>query len=149
MSALTGQLDAVLETLRVAVNASRATLRMDDVARGWAVALPCAEALGPGVKSMRSDGSINQRAASTAQWLAAHKRNLLQPDLAQGGDPAPPAALIAAYGVHAQMLGPVLDRTGYLAGWISIHYVDGPYPLAEADSVAMDLAREEVARLLK
>jgi hypothetical protein len=54
---------------------------MDDPARGWAVDLVCAETLASGVNSTRGDGSIDQRAASTVQWTARHKTNLLQPDL--------------------------------------------------------------------
>ena len=141
-------LNAILDCLRVAVKASRTTLRVDDPARDWQVGLVCAESLGLGVASMRGDGSINQRAAATSQWLAEHKTNLLQPNLLDNPQPPPPAALLAAYGAKAQMLGPLLDRTGYLVGWISAHYVDGPHALSEADSLAMDQARGEVARAI-
>jgi hypothetical protein len=145
--ALTDALDGALATLLREVHASRATLRMDDPARGWGVDLVCAEALASGVKSMRGDGSIDQRAASTVQWMARHKTNLLQPDLLDSPDPPPPAALIAAYGAKAQMLGPLFDHAGHLAGWISAHYLDGPYQLTHADAQAMDRARVAIARL--
>jgi hypothetical protein len=141
-------LDEVLRGLLAEVGASRATLRVDDPARGWEVAFVCAEALAPGVKSMRGDGSINQRGALTAQWLAANKRNLLQPDLLNEPNPTAPAALLSVYGAKAQMLGPLLDETGYLVGWISTHFCDGPKPLSDADSAAMDRAREAVGRLI-
>lgn len=142
------ELNAVLERLLREVGASRATLRLDLPARGWQVGLVCAEALAPRVKSMRRDGSINQRAAATTQWLAKHKRNLLQPDLLNKPDPAPPAALLSAYGAKAQMLGPILDRTGYLVGWISTHFCDGPKQLSNEDSEAMDWARSDVEWLI-
>jgi hypothetical protein len=142
------ELDDVLRTLLEQVGASRATLRVDDPARGWQVAFVCAEALAPGAKSMRGDGSINQRGALTAQWLAAHKRNLLQPDLLNEPNPTAPAALLSVYGAKAQMLGPLLDGTGYLAGWISTHFCDGPKALTQADSDAMDRARARVAALI-
>ncbi|WP_158746261.1 hypothetical protein [Acidisphaera sp. L21] len=145
---LAHSLDAILVKLLAEVHGSRATLRLDDPARGWQVAFVCAEALSPGVASMRGDGSINQRAASTAQWIGTNKRNLLQPDLLDNPQPAPPAALLQAYGAKAQMLGPLLDDTGYLAGWISIHYVDGPHALSQLDSAAMDRARAQVAHLV-
>ncbi len=147
-AALTAALDAALGTLLREVHASRTTLRLDDPARGWGVDLVCAEALASGVASMRGDGSIDQRAASTVRWLAQHKTNLLQPDLLDHPDPPPPPALLAAYGAKAQMLGPLLDQTGSLAGWISAHYLDGPYMLTQADSQAMDRARVEIARLV-
>jgi len=147
ITALQAELDSVLARLLQDVKASRATLRLDDPVRGWQVAFVCAEALAPGVASMRGDGSINQRAAATSQWLAAHRRNLLQPDLQDNPDPAPPVALLQAYGARAQMLGPLLDETGYLAGWISTHYLQA-FPLSERESQAMDHARAAVARLV-
>lgn len=148
MTALEHSLDTILQDLRTEVGASRATLRVDDPARGWAVGLVCAEALAPGVASMRGDGSINQRGALTAQWLATHKRNLLQPDLLTNPDPPAPAALLSVYGAKAQMLGPLVDGGGYLVGWISTHFVAGPQALSEADSLAMDRARAKVAALI-
>jgi hypothetical protein len=145
---MTQELDAILQRLLTEVGASRATIRIDDAGRGWEVAYVCAEALAPGVKSMRGDGSINQRGALTSQWLAANRRNLLQPDLLNAANPTAPAALLAVYGAKAQMLGPLLDGAGYLVGWISTHFCDGPKPLGQADSDAMDRARAEVARLV-
>lgn len=147
-AALAQALDAVLARLLAEAGASRTTLRLDSATHGWTVAVVCAEALAPGVASMRGDGSINQRAASTTQWIGAHRRNLLQPNLLDNPQPPPPPALLSAYGAKAQMLGPLLDQTGWLAGWISAHYIDGPHPLAESESQAMDRARAEIAGLV-
>ena len=141
------KLDAVLATLLRESGGSRSTLRIDDAARGWDVNFICAEAVQPGVKSLRGDGSINQRGAATVKWMEANKRNLLQGDLSNNPDPAPPPALLAVYAAKAQMLGPLLARDGYLSGWISVHYVDGPHPFSASDEKALDRARADVARL--
>lgn len=140
-------LDDVLATLLRASHGSRSTLRIDDPARGWNVAFICAEAVQPGVKSLRGDGSINQRAAATAQWMVTHKRNLMQPDLTGNPDPAPPPALMSAYAAKAQMLGPLLAKDGQLSGWISVHYVDGTHAITADEERALDRARAEVSRL--
>src|SRR5205085_9410156 len=64
---LEAELDKVLTTLLKDSNGSRTTLRIDDPGRGWEVNFICAEALKPGVKSLRGSGSIDQRAAATLQ----------------------------------------------------------------------------------
>jgi maleate isomerase len=147
LAALETQLDQVLAALLRDSHGSRSTLRIDDAARGWSVQLVCAEALAPGVKSLRGDGSIDQRAAATVKWMVTHKRNLVQPDLVDNPDPAPPPALMSAYAAKAQMLGPLFAQDGYLAGWISVHYVDGTHRFTAAEEAALDRAKHEVARL--
>ena len=99
------------------------------------------------MKSLRGDGSIDQRAAATVEWMAKHRRNLVQPDLTDAPDPAPPPALMSAYAAQAQMLGPLLASDGYLSGWISVHYVDGTHAFTAEEERALDRARAEVSRL--
>lgn len=145
---LAKQLDGVLEELCRAAEGSRCTLRFDDPARGWDVNFVMAEALTPGVKSLRGEGSIDQRAADTVKWLAAQRRNLVQPDLVNAPDPAPPPALMSAYAATAQMLAPLLDGRDDLQGWISVHYVGGVRDLTPRHEAALDAARTKVAALL-
>ena len=147
VAALEKKLDEVLATLLRETHGSRSTLRIDDPARGWNVDFICAEAVRPGVKSLRGDGSIDQRAAATVHWMAEHKRNLVQPDLTDNPDPAPPPALLTAYAAKAQLLGPLLAKDGYLTGWISVHYVEGTHAITRDEERAMDRARAEVSRL--
>lgn len=144
---LEASLDAVLAKLMAKVQGSRSTLRIDDPARGWEVNFVCAEALSPGAESMRTNGSINQRAAATVAWMIANRKNLLQGDLTDNPDPPPPPALMSAYKATGQMLGPLFAKDGFLAGWISVHYIGNHRPLTDADSQAMDSARAEVMRL--
>jgi hypothetical protein len=144
---LEAELDRVLTTLVAAANGSRTTLRIDDQARGWNVNFICAEGLKPGIKSLRGDGSIDQRAAATVKWMEAHRKNLVQPDIINNPDPAPPPALMSAYAAKAQMLAPLFNETGYLQGWISVHYVDGTHEFTDAEIAALDRAATEVRRL--
>ncbi len=141
------KLDGLLAGLLRETRGSRSTLRIDDAARGWNVDFVCAEALQPGVKSLRGNGSIDQRAAETVKWMAKYKRNLVQPDLTNNPDPAPPPALMSSYAAKAQMLGPLLNSEGYLSGWISVHYVDGTHAFSPDEERALDRARAEVSRL--
>jgi hypothetical protein len=147
-AALAEQLDAALETLRQATNGSRCTLRMDDAAHGWNVDFVIAEALQPGIKSLRGDGSIDQRRAATVIWLQDNRRLLIQPDLTRPVEPAPPPALLSAYAATAQMLAPLLDETGLLRGWISVHYVGGPRDLTQNLQDALAASRYKVAAML-
>lgn len=141
------ELDKVLTTLLNESNGSRTTLRIDDAARGWEVNFICAQAVKPGVKSLRGDGSIDQRAAATLQWMEKHKKNLIQPDIINNPDPAPPPALMSAYAAKAQMLTPLFNKDDFLQGWISVHYVDGTHEFTEAEIAALDRAAVEVKRL--
>ena len=87
--ALARRLDDLLGDLLLECAASRCTIRLDDPRRGWKVDFVCAEAIRPGVASLRRDGSIDQRGAETVKWLAANKRNLIQPSLVNDPDLPP------------------------------------------------------------
>jgi len=140
------RLDAILTALRQSVGAARVTLRLDDDRRQLSVADVTAEAVAPGVASLRGQTSIDQRAAGTIHWLEAHRRVLVQEDL-RGADPAPPAALVTVYGATAQMLGPVI-RGGHLVGWVSVHHTGGPRRWSASDVVALERAVHAVHREL-
>lgn len=144
---LAGRAEQVLAHLLAAAGADRCTLRYDDPARGWTVQLPCAEVLTGEAKSLRAESSVDQRAAATVKWLEANRRILVQPDLADTDAPAP-AALIQAYGVRAQMLGPLFREDGHLQGWISVHYLKLPGGLGPAKAAAMQEAVMAIRRLL-
>ncbi len=140
------KLDAILARLLEDSHGDRTTIRIDDESRGWNVNFVCAEAVRPGVKSLRSDGSINQRAADTVKWLVKNNRNLVQPDIVNSPDPAPPPALMSAYAAKAQMLAPLCARDAYLAGWISVHYLE-THEFTDDEIAALDRASEEVKLL--
>lgn len=144
--ALVARLKAVLAGLLRSTEALRTTLRVDLPALGFHVDLPAAEALGPGAPSLLVEGSIDQRAAPTIHWLERERRVLVQPNF-DAADPRPPQALVDAYGVQAQMLGPIF-AAGHLAGWISVHSATRRARWCDEDVAALDAAVEEIRRLL-
>lgn len=115
---LRAQCQDTLENLLHDASADRTTLRIDLPDHDMDVDFTAAEAIAPGVRSIRRDGSLDQRRLSTVEWLEQHRRPLIQPHFQ--ADPTPPEALIQVYGVKAQMLSPI-ERHGKLAGWISVH----------------------------
>ncbi|MFG2885192.1 GAF domain-containing protein [Streptomyces sp. NPDC048297] len=119
----------VLTALREATGADRTTLRLDVPAHALHVDLTAGECVGPEVRSIRRDSSLDQRRLNTVEWLEEHRVPLVQPHFRD--DPHPPQALVDVYGVNAQMLSPLV-RDGAMAGWISVH------SLAEREWTAPD-----------
>src|SRR5260370_42180421 len=105
---LTARLGAILATLRDATGAERVTFRVDLPERGIHCNDVAAEAIAPGVKSLRGQTAIDQRAAGSIRWLDAEKRPLVQDDLTRPVDPPPPPQLMSAFGVTEQILGTVV-----------------------------------------
>ena len=138
--------DAILAGLLAATGASRVTLRLDQPSLGFDVNDVVAEARVSGVRTLKSETSIDQRSAATTRWIARERRNLLQNDIATS-DLRPPAKLAEIYGVRAQMLGP-LFRGDALIGWISVHENTGPRGWRRADAAALDRALAEVQSAL-
>lgn len=132
------------EELLAATGADRTTLRVDVPAHDLQVDLTAAEALRPGSRSIRREGSLDQRRLNTVEWLEAHRVDLVQPDF--HGDPHPPQALIDVYGVHAQMLGPV-QCDGDMTGWLSVHSLT-ERPWREQDIAALDAARAQAEEIV-
>lgn len=134
-------LQEILEAVRAQTGAMRATLRLDRPGEDFPVV---AEALAAGARPIAAD-PLPQRRLPTVRWLIEHRRPLVQPDVASA-DPAPPQALVDAYGVRAQMLGPVL-RAGEVAGWISVHAGE-PRAWTPGDVAALERAVTAVEREL-
>lgn len=143
---LVSTLDQILAGLLANTQASRVTLRVDVPERGFHVNLPAAEALSSGEKSLKSEGSLDQRAAETVKWLERERRLLVQNDVYTDGPP-PPQALIEIYGTRAQMLGPLVEQ-GQLTGWISVHQNGTPREWRDADTAALTHAVNTVHRTL-
>jgi maleate isomerase len=130
---------AVIDDLLETTGASRTTLRLDTPGDVFPVV---AEAVAPGIRSIKDEKGIDLKAAATFQFLEHELRPLIQNDCSSGDNPPPPE-LIALYGVHAQMLGPVV-RDGRLVGIVSVHYAPSPREWSEADVAALEHA---VARI--
>ena len=135
-------LTRIMDELRKATGALRTTVRVDHAPLGFGVDLPAAESREAGATSLIGQGAIDQRAASTIHWMVRERRTLVQPSF-DGGDPTPPQALIDAYGVTAQMLGPLFVN-GHLQGWVSVHAAGGPRDWSEDDVAALEAAVESI-----
>src|SRR5881396_2232315 len=144
---LKARLDAILAVLHDATGAARVTFRVDLPERGIHCNDVAAEAIAPGVQSLRGQTAIDQRAAGSIRWLDANKRPLVQDDLSGRVEPAPPPALMSVIGVTAQMLGPVV-RGDMLTGWISVHVEKAPRHWTDTDVKALESAVEDVQREL-
>ena len=142
-----GRFHAILAELLLATGAMRTTVRLDLPLLGWSVNVPCAEVLASGARSMRGDASIDHRRARSIRWIEAHRQTLVQGDVHADPAMAPPPALVRVFGTRSQMVSPVIGADGYLAGWVSAHFAEGPRSFAEADLAAIEAARDAVAAL--
>src|SRR5690349_21043165 len=93
----------IMDELLAATGASRTTLRFDEPGATFPVA---AEALAPGVRSIRGDETIDIRGAPPFQFIERERRVLVQEDVHEH-ELAPPPKLLAHYAVRAQMLAPI------------------------------------------
>ncbi|MDT7566450.1 MAG: maleate isomerase [Pseudonocardiales bacterium] len=134
----------VVDELLAATGADRTTLRVDLPEHGLGVDRTAAEGLGPRVRSIRRDASLDQRGLNTVRWLAEHGRVLVQPHFR--ADPRPPDALIDVYGVRAQVLAP-LRGAGGLLGWLSVHSLT-ERAWSEADLAAVDAAAHQTQKII-
>jgi len=140
-----GRFHAMLAGLMHATGAMRTTVRLDMPALGWSVNLPCAEVLAEGARSMRGDASIDHRRARSIRWIERERRTLVQGDVHAHPEMAPPPALIALFGTRSQMVAPVIGADGYLVGWVSAHFAEGPRRFSSADITAIEATRDAVA----
>jgi maleate isomerase len=130
--------------LRAATNASRTTLRLQSTGVAFAVV---AEALAPGVVSIRDAEIPSLSAAPTVRFLAESLKILIQSDCVNAELPPPPD-LLAQYAVRAQMLAPVIGNGG-LIGIISVHDNRGPRDWTDNDVAMLRAATRQVHRALR
>jgi GAF domain-containing protein len=137
----------IMEDLLRSTESSRTTLRLDLPDQDAGLDTVVAEALAPGVRSLRGDTSIrNLRDVSTVRFLETQRRLLVQNNCS-ADDLAPPPELIELYGVKAQMLAPIV-REDRLVGVISVHHAPGPRDWSAEDVAALREAIEHVQREL-
>jgi maleate isomerase len=119
------------------------TIRLDTPGEVYPVA---AEALAPGVRSIRGATEIDLRKAETFRFLDRERQTLAQHDCLRD-EPAVPPELIELYGVRAQILVPVvLDER--LAGIVSVHHAATVRDWTEAEVAAAEAAAAQVRELL-
>ena len=110
---------ALVDELQRELQASRVTLRIDDVP--GEVFPVKAESLAPGINSIAGDRTIPIRESETFQWVERERRVLVQDDIL-ASPIAPATALTGRYRACSQMLAPVF-RGEHLVGLISVHHV--------------------------
>jgi maleate isomerase len=120
-----------LRDLLAGTRASRVTLRLDVVGMNFPVVGEAVDS----VAALSGNHSLDQRNLETVQYLFRTRDVLIQGDC-RTADPAPPAALIGAYGVKAQMLAPIL-RDRRVLGWVSVHDCIRTRSWREADVQAL------------
>jgi maleate isomerase len=122
-----------------ATGASRVTLRVDTRGEGFPVR---AEALAPGVRSIRDATEIDLRRAKTFQFLERERRLLVQSDCLVA-EPVVPPELIELYGVRAQMLAPLV-RDGRLVGIVSVNHAGTPREWTDEEVAALEATAARV-----
>jgi maleate isomerase len=143
-----GGFQAILDELRQETSASRTTLRIDLPRFGLNVNAPAAEALAPGVHSIKDRTSLDQRSAVAVKWLEKHRRVFVENDcLNTTPDVAPEREVTDAYGIRSEMVAPVV-REDWLIGWVSVHNTRGPHRWTEQEIAAIERACVRVGREL-
>jgi maleate isomerase len=132
----------VLRGLLSDTGASRATLRLDVAGMNFPVV---AEAV-DGVVPLSGVHSLDQRNLATVRYLFRTHDVLVQDDC-QTADPPPPAALVDAYGVKAQMLAPLLYAATVL-GWVSVHDCTRARSWTDTDVAQLRAAVQEITEAL-
>ena len=141
MSALEDVLRDLLETTR----ASRVTLRRD--LPGDSPFPVVAEALAPGVRSLRDERSVHLPSQPVVLELR-RGRQVVQDDSASAyHDPAFQRMLEAYGGLAAQIVTPV-ERNGRLEAIVSVHQLGAPRHWTDAEVAAATLAASRVEELL-
>jgi maleate isomerase len=141
-----GDVEAILKTLLEKTNASRTTLRIDLPQFGLEVNAPAAEALAPGVHSIKDKRSLDQRKAVAVRWLEQHRKVFVENDcLNTTPDVAPEKEVTDVYGIRSEMVAPVVYN-GHLIGWVSVHNIRGPHRWTKSEIAAIEAACAEVGR---
>ena len=141
MSTLEDALRDLLESTR----ASRVTLRRD--LPGESAFPVVAEALAPGVESLREERSIHLPSQPVVLELL-RGRQVVQDDAADAyDDPAFQRMLEVYGGLAAQIVTPVM-RDGTLEAIVSVHQLGAPRRWTDDEIAAATRAAERVAELL-
>jgi GAF domain len=138
-------LQAVVEELLVATDASRCTLRQESGHDFFPVTH---EALAPGTPSIRDERTVDLRTAPVVKQLLDTKRQVVQDDCASAfNDPGFQHTLVAYGGLAAQIVTPVFVD-GRLAAIVSLHQLGAPRTWSERERALAHDAAERVRVLL-
>lgn len=136
---------AVLEELLAATGASRVTLRQD-IPGPYAFPV-VAEALAPGVGSLRDERSVHLPAQPVVLELQ-QGRQVVQDDCATAyDDPAFQRMRLAYGGLASQIVTPI-RRDGSLAAIVSLHQLGEPRRWSQQEIAAATAAAARIEELL-
>jgi formamidase len=139
---VSAEIDVALERLRVALDASRITLRRADLVEVFPVRH---EALGPGVGSIREVTGLDMTRQPVVQQLLAGAIQVVEHDCASASDDAGYHDMRARFGgLAAQIVTPV-RRGDELVAILSIHDLRAPRQWTESE---LATAREAAASIL-
>lgn len=140
----------ILDALRVDVEAGRTTVRLDDCGLGFHVDTVAAETLSPGVHSIMTLNSLDQKNAAAVKWLQENRRTFVMDDTLNPWDAsvAPEKQVIEGYGIRSEMVAPVL-KDGEIVGWVSVHYTAGPRHWTAAEIARLEAACDAVRGVLE
>jgi GAF domain-containing protein len=138
-------LQAVVEELLVATDASRCTLRQESEDEFFPVTH---EALAPGAPSIRGERSVDLRTAPVVRQLLETKRQVVQDDCGRAFDDPGFRRMLTAYGgLAAQVVTPVfVDER--LAAIVSLHQLDAPRRWSAEELELANQAAERVRALI-
>lgn len=144
-SAFLASTDEILKRLLERTNASRTTLRIDLPRFALSVDTPAAEALAPGVHSIKNKTSPDHRKAAAVKWLEKNRRVFVENDcLNTTPDVAPEIEVTGDFGIRSEMVAPII-RNDFLIGWVSAHNTRGPHKWTGDEIAAIRQACVSVA----
>jgi GAF domain-containing protein len=138
-------LDDLLEELLAATGASRVTLRRD--VPGPDAFPVVAEALAPGVGSLREERSVHLPSQPVVREIARGRQVVQDDSAAAFEDPAYHRMLEAYGGLAAQIVTPVL-LDGRVEAILSVHQLGAPRGWTEAEVAAATHAAKRLGALL-
>lgn len=138
-------LDDLLEELLAATGASRVTLRRD--VPGPDAFPVVAEALAPGVGSLRDERSVHLPSQPVVREIQRGRQVVQDDSAAAFEDPAYHRMLEAYGGLAAQIVTPVI-RDGRVEAILSVHQLSAPRRWTDAEVSAATRAATRIGALL-
>ena len=138
-------LEDVLRDLLGTTRASRVTLRRD--LPGDSPFPVVAEALAPGVRSLRDERSVHLPSQPVVLELRRGRQGVQDDSASAYHEPAFQRMLEAYGGLAAQIVTPV-ERNGRLEAIVSVHQLGAPRHWTDAEVAAATLAASRVEELL-
>lgn len=143
VNGLRAKLSDALARLLQETGGRRATLRIDDVRRGWSVEMPCAEAGAPGT----APDPDHHRTSPIARWLESNRR-ILDTSKEPGFHQASSASQAHDTDGEVRLAGPLVRVDGHVSGWISVYFDAGARPPGGADTASMMRAVDQVCGII-